>query len=56
MLFSAQPFSSCPFSAICSEIQVSYNGEYLGFTMNICRDSSNSLSIQREISYNLIVT
>jgi len=56
MLFSAQSFSSCPISALCTEIQLSYNGEFLGFTINIARNRSDILSVQRDVSFDLIVT
>lgn len=56
MLFSAQSFSSTPFSSLGEEIRVSYNGEYLGFIFNINQNNTDTLDIRRNISFDLIVT
>jgi len=56
MLFSAGSFSSCPISAICVEVIVTYNGEEVGFILTINQDTAHTLSIQREASFKLIVT
>ena len=55
MQFSAQPFSTTPFSTLITEILVSYNGEFLGFTLNITQESEYMLDIQRDISFTLEV-
>jgi hypothetical protein len=54
MLFSAQPFSSTPFSGLTTDIMVSYNGEYLGFTLSLARNSGQVLGINRDVSFELV--
>jgi len=54
MLFSAQSFSSTPFSALATDIVVSYNGEFLGFTLSLGRSSGHVLGINRDVSFELV--
>ena len=54
MLFSAQPLSSTPFSGLTTDIIVSYNGEFVGFTLSLGRNTGHVFGINRDVTFELV--